>query len=218
VTSGNIVLGVGAPALLTMFTQPPTAAINDQALGNSTVVRVQDAGGNNVPNVVVTAALASGAGIVKGTLNRTTASNGRATFNDLRLVGLIGPYTLGFTVPGGASVVSRVITLSPGTATALALQVEPSASAKSGVNLAVQPTVDLRDSGGNLVSSTGVKVDAVLETVSGAGTIGGTTQVSTVNGVASFTNLRITGSGDFRIRFTSSGLTSITSVTIVVTP
>jgi len=217
VTSGNIVLGVGAPALLTMFTEPPKTAINDQALGNSSVVRVRDAGGNSIPNIVVTAALASGAGIVKGTLDRTTASNGRATFNDLELVGLIGPYTLAFTAPGGAFVVSRVITLSPGAAAALALQVEPSASAKSGVNLAVQPTVDLRDSGGNLVTSTGVKVDAALETVSGAGTFGGTTQVSTVSGVASFTNLRITGSGTFRIRFTSNGMTSVTSTTIVVT-
>lgn len=217
VMSGAIALGAGTPATLTMFTQPPTSAENDAQLSNNVVVRVQDAAGNNVPGVGVTAAVATGAGIVKGTLTRTTASNGRATFNDLELVGLAGPWTLAFTAPGGASVVSRVITLTPGNEEVLAIQVEPSASATSGVNFSTQPKVELRDTGGNLVTRDGVRVNAVLETISGLGSLGGSSNVDTDNGVASWGNMRITGAGTFRIRFTSSGMTSVTSVSIVVT-
>lgn len=216
VTTGNISLAAGAPATLTIPTQPPTTAVNDQPFSNNTVVRVQDASGNNVPNVQVTAAVATGSGTLKGTLTRTTSSNGRATFNDLELVGLAGPYTLVFSVVAGPTVTSRTITLAPGNDVALAIQVEPSSSARSGVNFAVQPKVELRDSGGNLVTDDGVSVSAVLETVSGVGTLGGTTTVSSNNGVASFTNLRITGTGTFRIRFTASGHSSVTSGTIEV--
>lgn len=218
VTSGSIELDPGPPATLTIPTQPPTTAENDEELSNNVLVRVQDAAGNNVPGVPVTAGVATGSGIVKGTLTRTTASNGRATFNDLELVGLAGPWTLVFTAPGGPSVVSRTITLFPGDRQVLAIQVQPSTSASSGVNFDTQPTVELRDTGGNLVTSDGeVDVNAVLETVSGVGTLGGTREVQAENGVASFGNLRITGAGTFRIRFTSRGMTSVTSVTIVVT-
>ncbi len=217
VTSGAIALGAGTPATLTMFTQPPTSAENDQQFDNDVVVRVQDAAGNNVPGVGVTAAVATGAGIAKGTLIRTTASNGRATFNDLELVGLAGPWTLVFTAPGGASVVSRTITLLPGEEQVLAIQVEPPTSAQSGVNFSPQPKVELRDTGGNLVTRDGVRVNRVLETISGLGSIGGSSNVDTDNGVASWGNMRITGSGSFRIRFTSSGMTSVTSAAIVVT-
>ena len=216
VTSGTITLGAGAPALLTITTEPPTTAVNDEELSGNVVVRVQDASGNNVPGAGVTASVASGAGIVKGTLVRNTASNGRATFNDLELVGTAGPWTLGFTA-GGISVVSRSINLSAGDREVLAIQVEPSTTARSGVNFAVQPKIELRDTGGNLVTQDNVRVNAVLETVSGFGSLGGGTSVNTNNsGVANFSSLRINGTGTFRIRFTSSGMTSVTSVTITV--
>jgi hypothetical protein len=216
VTSGTITLGAGAPALLTITTEPPTTAENDVELSGNVVVRVQDASGNNVPGADVTASVASGAGIVKGTLVRNTASNGRATFNDLELVGTAGPWTLGFAA-GGVSVVSRSIDLSAGDREVLAIQVEPSTTARSGVNFAVQPKIELRDTGGNLVTQDNVRVNAVLETVSGFGSLGGGTSVNTNNsGVANFSSLRINGTGTFRIRFTSSGMTSVTSVTITV--
>jgi hypothetical protein len=218
VTSGGIVLSAGVPATLTVTTQPPLFVDNDEPFGNSVVVRVRDAAGNNVPGVGVVATIGLGTGTLKGTVTRTTASNGLATFNDLELVGLVGSYTLRFTAPGGATVDSRAITLTPGQEEVLAIQVQPSASAKSGVNFAVQPKVDLRDTGGNLVEQDNRRINAVLETVSGSGSLGGTTSVETNNdGLASWTNLRINGSGTFRIRFTRSGMTSATSELITVT-
>ncbi|HKP29757.1 MAG TPA: Ig-like domain-containing protein [Gemmatimonadales bacterium] len=217
VTSGSIAIGPGAPAVVTLPTQPPQTAENGKKFSNSVVVRVQDAAGNNISNVAVSVSVASGAGTVSGTTTQTTGSNGRATFDDLVLAGLVGDYTLSFIATGGASVVSRSIALTAGPPSALAIQVQPAASATSGINFDPQPKIELRDAGGNLVSKKDVRIFAILETVTGVGTLLGTASIETGNdGVASFSGLRIVGTGTFRIRFISSGLTSVTSVVITV--
>ena len=174
-------------------------------------MRVQDGAGNVVPNVAVTIAVASGQGALQGTLTRTTGSNGRATFPGLSLVGLAGPYTLVFTT-GSASVVSSTINLTPGHEEVLGIQVQPPATLRSGEAFNVK--VDLRDTGGNLVSRDGVEIDASLQRVSGIiGDLDGDRSEDTNNGVASF-NLRISlilpGTGTFRIRFTSNGMIDAT--------
>lgn len=217
-TSGSITVGPGAPALLTLPTQPPLTAENGSEFDNNVVARVQDAAGNNIEDIAVTVSVASGAGVLDGTTTRTTGSNGRATFNNLELSGLIGEYTLSFSTPGGASVISRSITLTAGPPRALVIQTQPSASAKSGVNFDAQPVIGLVDAGGNPVERRDVRVFAILETITGLGTLQGTASIVTNrDGVAAFSGLRITGIGTFRIRFNSSGLSSSTSVVITVT-
>ena len=217
VTSGSITLGPGAPAELDILTQPPQSAENGKEFDNNVVVRVQDASGNNISDIAVTAGVASGAGALSGTTTRTTGGNGRATFNDLELNGLIGAYTLNFSTTGGLSVISRSITLTAGPPAALVIQTQPSSSAKSGVTFDAQPVIGLTDAGGNPVRKKDVRVFAILETLSGVGTLQGTASILTNNdGVASFSGLRITGTGTFRIRFSSSGLSGITSIVITV--
>ena len=66
--------------------------------------------------------------------------------------------------------------------------------------------VELKDSGGNLVS--GVDVVATIIQDSGTGTLGGTTTIATVNGVSTFTDLFITLAGTYRIQFTSGALSA----------
>ena len=66
VTSGNIALGAGAPATVTMVNQPPSSVQNDGGFSNNPEVRVQDGTGNNVPNVAVTVGVASGQGSSPG--------------------------------------------------------------------------------------------------------------------------------------------------------
>jgi hypothetical protein len=63
----------------------------------------------------------------------------------------------------------------------------------------------------------GVQVNASLERISGNGDFGGDRSVDTNNGVAVFDDLRISGPGTYRIRFTSSGMTGVTSIVITVT-
>jgi hypothetical protein len=75
--------------------------------------------------------------------------------------------------------------------------------------LTTQPVVRVTDSGDNTVTSfTG---DVVASIASGTGTLSGNT-VAAVAGVATFTNLVITGTaGNFTLTFTSAPLTAVTS-------
>jgi hypothetical protein len=75
--------------------------------------------------------------------------------------------------------------------------------------------VKITDAGGNTITSSTANVVASI--ASGTGTLSGTTTVAAVNGVATFTNLKITGTGDHTLTFTAAGgLTAATSNTVTV--
>src|SRR5205814_10008704 len=80
-----------------------------------------------------------------------------------------------------------------------------------------QPVVQLRDGAGNPVNQAGVVVTAAIAT--GGGTLGGTLTATTLGtGVASFTNLAITGTaGDRTLSFSGTGVHSLTSSPVGVT-
>ena len=70
---------------------------------------------------------------------------------------------------------------------------------------------------GNAVTTTGVSVVASL--YSGSGTLTGTTSVNTTSGVATFSNLIITGTvGSYTLEFTPVSLTAITSGSFTLAP
>jgi len=102
------------------------------------------------------------------------------------------------------------------TATQLAIQTQPSATVQTGVPLAQQPVIQLRDAGNNGTPVAGVTVAATI--ASGGGSLGGTTVVATnASGVATFTDLQITGTAGTRtLTFSANGLTSVTSTAIAV--
>ena len=100
-------------------------------------------------------------------------------------------------------------------ATQVAITQQPG-GAIAGSRLSPQPVVELRDASGTLVSSSQAVVTATL--ASGAGTLTGTTSVTAVNGVATFTDLAIAGpAGSYSLQFSSPGLTSATSTPITIT-
>ena len=73
--------------------------------------------------------------------------------------------------------------------------------------------IRVTDASGNTVTTSTVSVVASI--ASGSGTLGGTTAVNSAAGVANFTNLKITGTGDHTVTFTpAGGLTSVTSNTL----
>src|SRR2546425_985190 len=80
-----------------------------------------------------------------------------------------------------------------------------------------QPVVQLRDGSGNPVSQAGVVVTAAIAT--GGGTLGGTlTATTNGSGVASFTNLSISGTaGDRTLSFSATGLTGVNSPVLTIT-
>jgi hypothetical protein len=89
------------------------------------------------------------------------------------------------------------------------------AGAFTGTAFSTQPVVKITDAGGNTITSSTANVVASI--ASGAGTLSGTTTVAAVNGVATFTNLKITGTGNHTLTFTAAGgLTAATSNTVNV--
>jgi len=99
--------------------------------------------------------------------------------------------------------------------TALAIRTQPG-DGSSGSALSKQPVIELRDAAGNLTTST-ASVTAAVAT--GGGTVGGTSTVSAVAGVATFTNLSVSGSAGARtLTFSATGASSVTSSSFNITP
>src|SRR5205809_493916 len=71
--------------------------------------------------------------------------------------------------------------------------------AVSGAPFTTQPVVQVRDKDGLLVPSSSAPVTATITT--GTGTLSGMNPVSAAGGIATFTNLAITGSGDHKLTF-----------------
>ena len=95
-----------------------------------------------------------------------------------------------------------------GASAGIAVTTQPVGST-SGVALATQPVVRIVDAVGNTVSHSNASV-----TVSASGgTLGGTTTVTAVNGVATFTNLTHTTGGTYTLSFASTSPSTLTSVT-----
>src|SRR5207302_90028 len=142
--------------------------------------------------------------------------SGVASFTNLAITGTTGDRTLSFSATGLTPAVSGTITVSAGAATQLTLTTQPSATAQSGVAFAQQPVVQLRDGDGNAVNQAGVTITAAIAT--GGGTLGGTVTAATNgSGVASFTNLSISGTaGDRTLSFSATGLTPAASGTVTV--
>ncbi|MFZ4629414.1 MAG: fibronectin type III domain-containing protein, partial [Blastocatellia bacterium] len=182
-------------------------------------VRFLDAGGNviSATNDPVTVSILSGTG---GTLVGATtvnAFNGVATFNGLGLAGRVGSsYVLQFT-DGSLTVDSGPLTVTEaGPAAALVLTTAPVAGA-SGAPLAVQPVLEVQDSGGNLITGSTASVTVTIQSGTG-GILGGTTTVNVSNGVATFSGLTLAGAPDtnYVLRFTSGSL-SVDSGNLTVT-
>jgi hypothetical protein len=101
------------------------------------------------------------------------------------------------------------VTVIPGVASTLVLTVQPK-GAVSGVPLATQPRLEIRDAAGNVVTNSTAVVTATI--ASGGGALGGTRAVTALNGVAVFENLRIDGSvGSRTLTFASPGVTAAVS-------
>lgn len=132
----------GAPARLSVRTQPSPNAVSGVPLGQQPVIQLLDAGGNEATQsgVAVTVAINSGGGTLGGTATRATDGNGRATFTDLVITGAPGNRTLKFSATGFAAVTSAQITLAAAPTVTTITSDSPDPS-RTGVAVTVQFTV-----------------------------------------------------------------------------
>jgi len=108
---------------------------------------------------------------------------------------------------------SASLTVSALSVTRLVVTTQPG-GATGGVNFATQPVVQLRDVNGNPVGTATAAVTAAI--ASGAGTLSGTTTVSAVNGVATFTDLRVDAPGSHTLVFSTPEVATATSAVFTV--
>src|SRR5205823_957013 len=113
---------------------------------------------------------------------------------------------------------STAFDIIPGTATQLAFTVQPSTTV-AGVAISPAVQVTALDAAGNPVPSFTGSVTVALGTNPGGSTLGGTTTLAAVNGVASFATLTLdkTGTG-YALTATATGLNPATSSAFSITP
>src|SRR5205814_4747646 len=113
------------------------------------------------------------------------------------------------------SATSSMIAVSPAAASRLTIQSQPPPTATVGVAFSQQPVIRIEDQFGNLRS--GDNGTAVTATRSaGSGTLQGTTAMTAVNGVVSYTNLAHNLASTITVTFTSVTLTTASSGNFIV--
>ena len=202
----------GPPAKLVMQTQP-TNTVAGSTITPAVKVAVEDAAGNLVTTVTTAVSLAlaanPGASTLAGTLTKSTVG-GVASFNDLSLNHIAFGYTLSATATGliGATTTSFNITAGP--PTQLVFLTQPSNSG-AGQRITPSVTVAIEDASGNVTTASmpitlGLAVNPSGATLYGAGTL------SAVNGVATFSSLRLAQLGNgYTLVASATGLTGATS-------
>jgi hypothetical protein len=219
-TTGSISVSA-APATHLAISTPPPASLNAGS-GFGLTVAAEDSFGNVDPSFTgnMTLALSSGPG--GATLGGTTTvpgSAGVATFSGLVLDRAAGGYTINVSSGSLPAVTTGMLTVSPAPATHLAITTAPPASVSAGTGFGL--VVSAEDDFGNVDSST--TGDVVLSLASNPGgmssTLGGTTRVAAVAGVATLTGLSLNVADDgYTVHADSGSLAGTTSGTIDVTP
>jgi hypothetical protein len=220
----------GSPVEFTATARPGSASRLDRVSGNNQsaqagnelreplVVELLDGAGNGIPNRAVSWLVATGGGSVPDA-NTTTDDDGRASTR-WTLGPNPGGNTLNAVVSGvGAVAFSAIGTESGGggggggsSASRLAFAVQPSDTEE---DRRIQPPVRVAvlDQAGNLVTQGDFEVtlELVGDGQQGRGDLHGPRRQRTQSGVATFDDLRVKRSGDFRLRALTDGLPSVES-------
>ena len=220
----------GLPSVAQQFVAAPGAAArlsNDRlvvgasfgtAAQTSPRIRLRDSAGNPVATsgTPVTVRVSTG-GTVSGTTSANTVA-GVATFDGLIVSGTMGTqYTLTFEAAGLTSVTQDVVVVL-GPAARVGFVTSPTGTA-SGAAFTMQPSLVVQDLGGNTVSSSNATITASVAQVGGTGSLVGTTSATAVGGIATFSDLGITGTDGttYTISFGGSNLTAATTTVSVTT-
>ncbi len=181
------------------------------------VVRATDQFGNGVAGVSIDFAVTGGGGSLSAA-QVTTDAAGEASVT-LQLGTTAGANTIEATLPtvSPLPVVTFTATGTPASPASLEFAVEPSDAI---IDAVITPAVGVavRDQFGNLTTNQANPVSVALGANPGGGSLLGTTQATTVNGIASFGDLSITAAGFGYTLVASTGLLSTTSSAFDILP
>src|SRR4029077_14737981 len=203
------------------FTMEPATSIAGVPLAPAVQVSVLDATGNLVAAFSGNVSVALGNNPGGSTLGGTTTAavvNGVATFGTLTLDKMSNGYWLTATATGVSTATSSSFNITSAAATTLVFGTEP------GTTIAghqFSPAVKVRalDPFGNVATTFGGEISVALGANPGGATLGGTTPVAAVNGVATFFDLSVsrTGTG-YTLTASATGFAPVTSTAFDITP
>jgi hypothetical protein len=188
-----------APATQIVIRTQPSGAVSGIDLTTQPIVEFRDANNAIVTGTTgsVLAQITSGTGRLLGNTT-VNAVNGVATFTNLRINGA-GPHTIGFTAIGLPPVTSSIFTVTQ-TPASLFIRTQPAGST-SGSPLTIQPVIEIHDNANILIANSTLAVTATVFSSTNGATIAAGASVNAVGGVATFTNLTMTGSGGVTLVF-----------------
>jgi len=222
--SDPIEVGAGNATRLAFGTQPGNAAVGS-TFGTQPVLHTQDDFGNDTTaglpaSLNVTVSLTSGTGPLLGTTTLdigTAAGNGIAAFSELEIDAAGTSKQLTAVASGLSNAVSSTFTVNAGPAASLAVQTQPPATATAGAAFSPVTVIRVLDAFGNLRTTDNSTVVTATRNA-GTASLQGTTSVTAVNGLATFSNLSYTKAETISIAFNSGTLTGVTSSSVTVNP
>jgi WD40 repeat protein len=181
------------PAVTLAFFVQPSNAMAGVAIDPLVAVAIEDASGNTVTSATSLVTLTIGANASGGSLAGTTAVaavHGVATFANLSIAKVGAGYLLTAATTSLMPVTSTPFDITPGPAVKLAFTTQPT-SAVAGMAITPAVQVTARDGSDNLATGFAESVTVALGSNPTSSTLSGTSEVSAVNGVATFSDLTI---------------------------
>jgi hypothetical protein len=226
-TSEAFAVSVGAASQLA-FTAQPSDAVAGEAIAPTVEVQIRDAAGNLITGATDAITISIGSNPSGGTLSGTltaSAVDGIAAFGDLSIEKAGTGYTLIGNATGLGSATTSAFAITPAAPAELVFTSEPT-DVIAGETIAPPVEVTVLDAFANVATNS--TIDVTLQLAGGAipvapsaaaATLGGTTTVTTVNGVATFDDLWIdeVGAG-YAITASGGGLASVASQSFATEP
>jgi hypothetical protein len=221
VTSSSITIGGGAaPAasLTSSLSFPNTAEGTTSAAMAATLSNSGAAALNNIAASITGTnpsdfAITTGTNACGSTLAAGSSCSIYVTFTPASVASFSATLSVADNASGSPQTASLTGTGVAGAASKLAFTSGPPSSGTTGTPLS-PVTVQVEDSYGNVVTGSSAPV-TISSTPAG---VSGTLTANAVNGVATFNNLVFSSSGSYTLSAASSGLSSVTSGSILISP
>jgi hypothetical protein len=209
----------GMPAIQLAFTVQPSNATAGKTISPAVRVAAQDGLGNTVTsftgNITVAISTNPSGGTLSGTMS-VAAVAGVASFSTLSIDKSGAGYTLGAAAAGLTGATSAPFNMASDSATHLEFTVQPVSTA-AGASITPAVVVTAFDSLSNVATGFTGTITVAIGTNPAAATLTGTTSVTAVAGVASFSTLKIDHAGIGYTLVATSGSLTTTSAAFNVT-
>ena len=220
-TSNAFTIVAGAATKL-VFTNQPTNSLASATINSvgGVTVTAQDGLGNTdlayTGNVTVAFGTNAGSGTLAGTLT-VAAAAGVVTFGNLSINKVGTGYTLAASAPGLSAATSTAFNIINSAATHLVFTQQPG-NTVAGATIGTV-TVTALDVSNNVAADFTASITVAILNNAGGGTLAGTTSITAVAGVATFSTLSInkTGAG-YTLAASAGALTGATSGGFTITP